>query len=652
MISVGQSVADYRLLRVLGEGGMGIVYEAEKAALGARVALKVLSDSIADDPLAIERFQQEAKAAAAINHPNVVKVFDFGVHDGRCFYAMQLVNGLSLSDLIRRRRGEAAKNPGPTAQFASAGDSLFSISPVDQALVDSARPSGTERSSPRPRAVIHRPDTLHEVAQRYFDDPYWFTAQVGLQAARGLAEAHRHDLVHRDVKPSNLMIDRHGQAYVIDFGLVRSMSKTRSEFRRGTLRYMSPEQLDLQELDARTDIYSLGASLYQLVAGQPPFDGESESSVAAKIRAGRFRPLREVAPGCPPDLARIIERALKHHREERFPSAAAMASALEHCQAATDSDPVDATRTFSETPASPLPHPRSDWRRKSLAAAVCLAIGLFVFSGFGATGASPPEGDSGDASDVEIVRRDSIPADQPVPLYPFGGPRSDAETSTELVAPEVVLMRDRISIAAHGGDGIDFQLKDSLTRGLLRLGQTRAPRYKLRVEVSGIKSHWETGRIQEVGLFYGGRWLERIDGTRFYRATTLGILLIPNLANPASGELEYRLQLLVTQTTDDGQAVANNELGSPGGSDFLGPVDDQRHAIEVQIGPQGVEGIWWDGKSIGSTKSLNDRPRFLTADDWVGDFGLSSQGCDAILHKPTFSLVSGDDQPSHAKARD
>lgn len=642
MIAVGQTVADYRLLRVLGEGGMGIVYEAEKISLGARVALKVLSDSIADDPLAIERFQQEAKAAAALNHPNVVKVFDFGVHEGRCFYAMQLVNGLSLSDLIRHRRGEP-RNPGPTAEYAGNEPPQTSPSPANQALIDSAKPSGTARSGRARLAPPADPATLDQVAQHYVEDPYAFAAQVGLQAARGLAEAHRHDLVHRDVKPSNLMIDRHGQTYVIDFGLVRSMSKTRSEFRRGTLRYMSPEQLDLRELDGRTDVYSLGASLYQLVSGQPPFDGETESAVASKIRAGRFRPLSDAAPHCPAELARIIEKALRYNREQRFASAQAMADALQRISTATDSAPQTAAprRDESSTVAFDLPSPRR-WR-KVAGTAVCLGIGLLLFSGFSADGTQQNSQASNDQSEVAVEYDDELTRSVPISLYPFERRRVAEKSQTVLDRPELVLGSRQVEIRAEGGSGLGAQVAGPSTRCLLRLGQTRAQRYRLSVEVSSVHSHWPLGRIQEVGLYYGGRWCERVDGSKFYRATTLGTLWIPGQPNPASGAEEYVLQAAVTQTDEQGAAVANNELGYVGASGYLGPRDGESHRIEVQIGQGVIEAVSWDGKPLASVSSFNKQRGLVTDEDFVGEFGITTLGCDAVFHKPTITILPDDE---------
>ena len=245
-------------------------------------------------------------------------------------------------------------------------------------------------------------------------------------------------------------------------------------------------------------------------------------------------------------------------------------------------------------------------------------------------------------SDVAIVG-ESLRYDAPYVLYPFSEVGRDAATRTDLVAPEIVLMRESVTIGPHEVEklGLAVQVKDGNSRGLIRLGRTHAARYRLSVDISEVKSHWEKGRIQEVGLYYGGRWQEPAGGAKFYRATTLGILHIPDQPSPISGLPEYLLEANLTQTMRDGIAIANEEI--PGMSGYLGEVDGDRHRLDVEIGPAGVEMIQWDGKPVENMSDFPSIAGHVPAEDFVGDFGLSVLGCNAVFHRPTITILPEDE---------
>jgi serine/threonine protein kinase len=231
-------LGDFKILRELGRGGMGVVYEAEQVSLNRRVALKVLPLAATMDPRQLERFRHEARAAGLLHHPHIVPVYGVGCERGVHYYAMQLIEGCSLAAVIEGRRGsEPASGPEP----AAAG-----------------------RAQTRPLAG---PGT---VPSRRAQQPFRRVAELVSQVADALEYAHAMGVVHRDVKPANLLLDAGGNVWVTDFGLARlgeSSGLTISGDLLGTLRYMSPEQALARHalVDHRTDVYSLGATLYELL---------------------------------------------------------------------------------------------------------------------------------------------------------------------------------------------------------------------------------------------------------------------------------------------------------------------------------------------------------------------------------------------------
>jgi tetratricopeptide (TPR) repeat protein len=296
-------LGDFRILREVGRGGMGVVYEAEQVSLGRRVALKVLPFAATLDPRQLQRFHNEARAAASLDHPHIVKVHAVGQERGVHYYAMQFIDGQTLAAFIAQQRdGGAADQPTDVHPAAPAADTA----PV------AAAP--TERA-PRDRGSFRR------------------AAEWGIQAAEALEHAHQLGVVHRDVKPANLMIDGRGKLWVADFGLARTAADgglTLTGDLVGTLRYMSPEQALAQRgvIDHRTDVYSLGATLYELLTLQPAFDGADRQELLRQIAFEEPVRLRRLNQAIPAELETIVLKAMEKNPVDRYATAQELADDL------------------------------------------------------------------------------------------------------------------------------------------------------------------------------------------------------------------------------------------------------------------------------------------------------------------------------------
>ena len=270
---IGETISHYRVISQLGQGGMGVVYEAEDTSLGRHVALKFLPPELAQDSAMLERFQREARAASALNHPGICTVHAIDEFGGRHFIAMELLEGETLGERVRRGALDI------------------------QQLCD-----------------------------------------VGVQIADALESAHAKGIVHRDIKPANIFINSRGQAKILDFGLAKIEIKrtggqseapttaradelTRAGTTLGTVSYMSPEQARAQLTDARTDLFSLGAVLYQVATGVLPFQGDSSAVIFEAILNRDPVPVQQINPSLPADLGRILSKALEKDRNLRYQSA-------------------------------------------------------------------------------------------------------------------------------------------------------------------------------------------------------------------------------------------------------------------------------------------------------------------------------------------
>ena len=325
-------LGDFRILREVGRGGMGVVYEAEQRSLGRRVALKVLPFAASLDPRHRQRFQVEAQAAALLHHAHIVPVYGVGTDRGVPFYAMQFIEGRSLAAIIDelhdhpRQLGSTRSGEPEAAAEPSPSPPLDPDSPPDPPAprTDAEGPSssgtrGGRRSSSRGRS-----------RDREF---YRAVARLGLQAAEALEHAHGLGVVHRDIKPGNLLVDGTGDLWVTDFGLARiqdAVGPTRTGDLVGTIRYMSPEQAGVigNLVDHRSDLYSLGATLYELLTLRPVFDGQDRRTLLRQISLEEPVAPRKVDPTIPKDLETIVLKALSKEPRDRYPDASGLADDL------------------------------------------------------------------------------------------------------------------------------------------------------------------------------------------------------------------------------------------------------------------------------------------------------------------------------------
>jgi serine/threonine protein kinase len=309
----GTLLGEYRIIREVGRGGMGVVYEAEQLSLGRRIALKVLPFAWALDPRQLRRFKNEARVAAQLHHQNIVPVYAVGCERGVHFFAMQYIEGQTLAEVIREVRHLAG-----LSRFAGNRSS-----DIHGALAE----AGSADTVPEPRGNL---------ATAYSTSSVGFVrtvAQLGVQAAEALEHAHEMGVVHRDVKPGNLLVDERGHLWVSDFGLAQFQSDaglTLTGDLLGTLRYVSPEQALARRgvVDHRTDVYSLGVTLYELLTGEPAFNGQDREEVLRQISREEPRLPRRLNRAIPADLETIVLKAMAKRADERYGTARELADDL------------------------------------------------------------------------------------------------------------------------------------------------------------------------------------------------------------------------------------------------------------------------------------------------------------------------------------
>jgi serine/threonine protein kinase/WD40 repeat protein len=336
-----QQLGDFRILRQVGRGGMGVVYEAEQVSLGRRVALKVLPPEAQVNPRYLARFEREARAAARLHHTNIVPVYGVGTDRGVHYYAMQFIQGQALDEVLaelrRLRDGKAAPAElvsvsvhevarslltGPELREAAAGPAT--VDHVSSAPSRSAAGSTAAGSGTLPGQEPNSPT--------YAQRAYWRSvARVGVQAAGALAYAHAEGILHRDIKPSNLLLDGRGHVWVADFGLAKSAESddlTGTGDIVGTVRYMAPERFQGQT-DVRSDVYALGVTLYEMAALTPAFPESDRHKLIRQVSSEEPAHLRRLAPAMPRDLRTIIHKAIDRDPARRYATAAALAEDLQ-----------------------------------------------------------------------------------------------------------------------------------------------------------------------------------------------------------------------------------------------------------------------------------------------------------------------------------
>jgi serine/threonine protein kinase/Tfp pilus assembly protein PilF len=338
---VGQLIGHYRIESLIGVGGMGEVYLARDETLGRKVALKLLPDNLTTDEAQLSRFKNEARSASALNHPNILTVYEIGAEGDRQFIATEFIEGITLRTSIARGRMN-------------------------------------------PHAAL----------------------EIALQVASALAAAHAAGVVHRDIKPENIMLRPDGYAKVLDFGIAKlteqraasddhttettATLQTRPGLVLGTTRYMSPEQARGQKVDARTDIWSLGVVLYEMVGGNPPFGGETPSDCIAAILTTEPPPLSGVLPDVPLKLESILQKALRKNSDERYQTTKEMLADLRILKSELETDSSLPQTKAAESIVSKIKrHKRGVLL--TLAAALLAAAAVACFFSFGAPASSPNE---------------------------------------------------------------------------------------------------------------------------------------------------------------------------------------------------------------------------------------------------------------------
>jgi tetratricopeptide (TPR) repeat protein/serine/threonine protein kinase len=325
----GGTLGDFRILREIGRGGMGVVYEAEQISLCRRVALKVLPFAAAMDSKQLQRFKNEAQAAAHLHHTNIVPVFGVGCERGVHYYAMQFIEGQTLAKVIADLRSQNAdvlkcgdrhrEEPGlpPTGEYYPAPS-------VPQSEL-------SELQSPiPPTQPVAGLSTVHSIKSAAYIRT---VANLGVQAAEALEHAHDQGVIHRDIKPANLLVDGRGNLWVTDFGLAHCQNQaglTMSGDLVGTLRYMSPEQALAKRvlIDHRTDVYSLGVTLYELLTLEPAYHGSDRQELLRQIAFEEPRPLRRLNKPVPAELETVVLKAMEKNPAERYATAQELADDL------------------------------------------------------------------------------------------------------------------------------------------------------------------------------------------------------------------------------------------------------------------------------------------------------------------------------------
>ena len=341
-----QRLGDYLLIRPLGSGGMGVVYEAIQESLGRHVALKTLPFHHLSDPTRLERFRREARAAARLHHTHIVPVFGVGQHDGLHYYTMQFIQGHGLDavlDEVKRLR----RDPNDAA-LALAPASHDSSATLAQGLCtgrfrgeEIGRGRSTATGTPQPQSGSALAPTKTSSLGAASGDRSELSdlpeaqylrsvARIGIDVAEALEYAHGQGILHRDIKPSNLLLDAQGQVWITDFGLAKAQDSdelTRTGDIVGTLRYMAPERFNGWS-DARSDVYALGATLYELLLLRPAFDESDRVKLIEQVSHQSPPPLRQLDRRIPRDLETIVLKALAKEPGERYATAGQLAEDL------------------------------------------------------------------------------------------------------------------------------------------------------------------------------------------------------------------------------------------------------------------------------------------------------------------------------------
>jgi WD40 repeat protein/serine/threonine protein kinase len=370
-----ERIGGYRIVREVGRGGMGVVYEAEQLALGRRIALKVLPLHAAQDGSGLARFRREARAAARLHHTNIVPVHEVGEDGALCYYAMQLIQGQPLDcvldELRRLRTAGAVTAPAGGENIAhSLLTGAFHFQEEQEGVAQPPLPDGRAAPSSVNLPGQTDPSSVRSNRAHYHRS----VARVGIQVAEALDYAHREGVIHRDIKPSNLLLDPDGRVWVTDFGLAKTEGDalTNTGDVVGTVRYMAPERFRGWS-DPRSDVYSLGLTLYEMLLLRPAFDAADRVKLIRQVTDEEPPRLRKADPSIARDLATVVERAIDKEPGRRYQTAAELAEDLRRF---VEDRPIRARRVGGAERA---------WRwcrRNPVVASLTVAVPLLFAAGF------------------------------------------------------------------------------------------------------------------------------------------------------------------------------------------------------------------------------------------------------------------------------
>jgi serine/threonine protein kinase len=554
-------LGQYRLGARLGQGGVGAVYRAEHVRLKKAVAVKILSPAQTRDPRAVARFQLEMEVVGRLDHPNIVRATDAGEAEGVHFLVMELITGLNLAHLLYRY------GPLPVAE----------------------------------------------------------ACELVRQAAVGLQSAHEHGLVHRDVKPSNLMLSAGGQVKVLDLGLALLRDAASPEPGdltgigevMGTAEYMAPEQwAETHAVDIRADVYSLGCTLYALLAGDPPFTSSGQRSFLRMMAAHQQQPVRPVAdlrPDVPPALCALVRRMLAKSPNDRpatpgevaaelarFAGGANLPALLAAADGAKTAPnrprPGGATPPLTPTPlateAGPPPRDPSRRRRRRLAAALALAVVATAVGVYAVAPAPVVPAGSG-------VAPDDDPPPDPKKARNLLAERHGDERLKRLWLPAVD------SVLEHRRDK-DALVIQSSRPALVRLGDAPNPAYKLQIGLRQVR--WQGG----IGVYFGGR--ERANPNEF----VFQYLTVHHTRVGPSGYGLSRARGKFAPAPGAPPGIAPVEFAT----ESIPPPDNEEKLLELEVKPNGLAVVRWNGAEC---PKLVDAAALAAAGTLFPDGGLTGE---------------------------
>jgi serine/threonine protein kinase/WD40 repeat protein len=476
-----QQLGDYQILREVGRGGMGVVYEAQQLSLGRHVAIKVLPSHALLDPRQLGRFQREARAAARLHHTNIVPVFGVGEENGLHYYVMQFIPGLGLDTVLNELRrlrlphGKPAPTRGDAPGLTTDGTRVISAADVARGLLSrdtKASHQGADAPrSPDVRSTVQLPGQSGGSALSGSGSQYWQSvARIGVQVADALAHAASQGVLHRDIKPSNLLLDDTGNVWVTDFGLAKADdgdNLTHTGDVIGTLRYMAPERFNGQG-DVRSDVYSLGLTLYELLTLRPAYDEPDRNKLVKQVMHDEPPRPRKINLAVPRDLETVVLKAIARDPAHRYQTPAAMADDL---KCFIDGRPITARRTTELEKLWMWARRRPAVSGLVAALFLCLLTGVIVSAVLAvradefARDAASREKDATNARDAETVARRALSdtlADSYVTLGQVAGDRGDAALAALWFAKAVAQSEgdadreeiNRIRVRNWAADGI------------------------------------------------------------------------------------------------------------------------------------------------------------------------------------------------------